>query len=100
MYIDFITAVHTSRNNIAHVNNDIEITVGDVADVLRSYKYYDVLQKDLDMIFKGTSLTVSAKRLFEIYDVKLEKKYNENETGTQQSSTLDELIDITETFKG
>lgn len=104
VYEEFIKIVHTSRNEIAHMADDIEILVGNIADILRSYKYYDVLQKDLDMIFKGTNLTVSANRLFEIYDVKLQRKYKDTEAGAQKSSITDklqdELPDIIDEFKG
>lgn len=104
LYSDLVTTIHTSRNKISHIADDIEILVGDVAAILRSYKYYDVLQKDLDMIFKGTNLTVSAKRLFEIYDIKLQRKYNDTEAGAQKSSIMDklqdELPDVVNEFKG
>ena len=72
----FITSLHENRNKIAHIADDVEILVGNVADVLRSYKYYDILQKDLDIVLKGTGFMISAENIFKAFKIPLNRKYS------------------------
>lgn len=76
LFKDLIESLHENRNKIAHIADDIEILVGEVADILRSYKYYDVLQRDLDKVFCDTEISISAENIFRVFKVPLNKKYS------------------------
>lgn len=66
---ELLHCLHTTRNEIAHITDDLELLIGDLSSMLRSYKCVEDLQDDLNLIFKNTDLTLSAEDVLSIFGV-------------------------------